>query len=469
MINPQIFRSTRLKLAGWYAAGMGIVLSVMGGYIYIATNQNYWDAVHQELASLTGTLHDSLEPKLKIPGVVDPSIKQEILMNICVVGECPISQQNTRAASDQPHRHTLGISQQGAYYLRFYDLSQKLIATAGQQPVGDDRSFSSERSSTLLHDAHTPLNNTQMSFHDDQGVHYHRFSVAIATVDHRPWGFLQVGRSMQEFDERAARLQIRLLIVLPAITLLVALISWYLAGQAMQPIHNSYKKMQQFTADAAHELRTPLSAMLATIEAAQQPDSIEEALEALDTVERQTDRLIQLAEDLLTLSRLDSRNGSNAIQETCHLHVVVTELIKNLSALAVSTSIDLRAVIQIANPIQVQINYSQANRLLTNLVMNALQNTTSGGAVTLTLTQVQNFAIIQVHDTGVGIAPNNQARIFDRFHRVNQARTRPQGGAGLGLAIVQEIVRSHHGSIEVKSKLGVGSNFIVKLPLAKQH
>ncbi len=467
MIKPQIFRSTRLKLASWYAAGMGIVLSVMGGYIYIATNQNYWDGVHQELASLTGTLHDSLEPKLKIPGVVDPSIKQEILMNICVVGECPISQPNTPTVSSQPHRHTLGISQPGAYYLRFYDLSQKLIATAGQQPLGDDRSFSSERSSTLLHDAHTSLNNTQMSFYDAQGVHYHRFSVAIATVDHRPWGFLQVGRSMQEFDERAARLQIKLLIVLPAITLLVALISWYLAGLAMQPIHDSYQKMQQFTADAAHELRTPLSAMLATVEAAQQPNSIEEALEAIDTVERQTDRLIQLAEDLLALSRLDSVNDRNAIQETCQIPIVVTDLIKNLSTLAIAASIDLQAVIQTANSLQVKINYSQANRLLTNLVMNALQNTAPGGAVTLILAQVQNFAVIQVRDTGVGIALNDQNRIFNRFHRLNQARTRQQGGAGLGLAIVQEIVRSHHGAIEVKSKLGEGSNFIVKLPLAK--
>ncbi len=466
MINPHLFRSTRLKLAGWYATGMGIVLSVVGSYVYITANQSYWTAVHQELASVAGTLHDSLEPKLKIPGVVDPSIRQEILMNICMVDEkCPVISQSNHTASTPQHRHILGISKQGAYYLRFYDPAQKLIATAGQQPTGANAM--AVDGSMSLFDHHRSDHNAQMSFYDAAGMHYHRFAVAITMSNGRPWGFLQVGRSMEEFDDRAAQLQLRLLIIFPAITLLVALISWWLSGKAMQPIYSSYEKMQQFTADAAHELRTPLAAILATVEAAQCPDSIEEATEALDTVERQTDRLIQLAEDLLTLSRLDGANSNNAIQETCQLHMVVTDLIKNLSTLKISTGIDLRAVIQTTNPLQVQINYSQANRLFTNLVMNALQHTAPGGIVTLTLAQVQNFAVIQVQDTGVGIAPQDQARIFDRFRRVNQARTRQKGGAGLGLAIVQEIVRSHHGSIEVQSKLGVGSSFIVKLPLAR--
>ena len=466
MINPHLFQSTRLKLAGWYATGMGIVLSVVGSYVYITANQSYWTAVHQELASVAGTLHDSLEPKLKIPGVVDPSIKQEILMNICMVDEkCPVISQSNHNASAPQHRHILGISKQGAYYLRFYDPTQKLIATAGQQPTGAD--VMAVDGSMSISGHHRSNHNSQMSFYDAAGMHYHRFTVAITMSNGRPWGFLQVGRSMEEFDDRATQLQLRLLIILPAITLLVALISWWLAGKAMQPIYSSYEKMQQFTADAAHELRTPLAAMLATVEAAQCPDSIEEATEALDTVERQTDRLIQLAEDLLTLSRLDGANINNTIQETCQLHIVVTDLIKNMSTLKISAGIDLQAVIPTADPIQVKINYSQANRLLTNLVMNALQHTALGGTVTLILTQVQNWAVIQVKDTGVGIAPQDQTHIFDRFYRVSQARTRQKGGAGLGLAIVQEIVRSHHGSIEVHSKLGVGSSFIVKLPLAR--
>ncbi len=464
MINPQLFRSTRLKLAGWYAVGMGIVLSVGGGYIYITTNQSYWAAVHQELVSLTGTLHDSLEPKLKIPGIVDPAIQREILLNICVVDESCPTEITDRTVSTPPNRHILGISQQGFYYLRFYNLAQKLIATAGQQPAGSDTAFA-RAGSVSLHDSHLSFDNAQMSFYDAQGIRYHRLAVALTTTDGRPWGFLQVGRSMQEFDDRAARLQIRLLIVLPAITLLVALISWWLSDKAMQPIYDSYEKMQRFTADAAHELHTPLSAILATVEAAQYSDSMEEATEALDTVERQTDRLIQLAEDLLVLSRLD--DSYHAIQKNCYLNVVVADLVKNLSALKISTGIHLEVAIQTATPLQVKISDSQANRLLTNLVMNALQHTSLGGTVTVILSQSKSHAVIRIQDTGVGIAADAQTRIFDRFYRVNQARTRHKGGAGLGLAIVKEIVRSHHGSIEVQSKLGVGSNFIVKLPIAK--
>jgi hypothetical protein len=246
MINPQLFRTTRLQLAGWYAVGMGIVLSVGGGYIYMTTNHSYWAAVHQELVSLTGTLHDSLEPKLKIPGIVDPAIQQEVLLNICMVDEdCPTK------TSNQKNRHTLGISQQEFYYLRFYNLSQKLIATAGQQPAGNDREFSGA-GSMAFQNSHASFDNAQMSFNDAQGMHYHRLAVALTTTDGRPWGFLQVGRSMQEFDDRAARLQIRLLIVMPAITLLVALISWWLSDKAMQPIYDSYEKMLMLPMSYAH-------------------------------------------------------------------------------------------------------------------------------------------------------------------------------------------------------------------------
>jgi signal transduction histidine kinase len=201
------------------------------------------------------------------------------------------------------------------------------------------------------------------------------------------------------------------------------------------------------------------------VEAAQYSDSMEEATEALDTVERQTDRLIQLAEDLLVLSRLD--NSHNLVQKTCQLNVVVADLVKNLSALKISTGIHLEVVIQAATPIHVQMADAQAHRLLTNLMINALQHTSPGGTVTVILSQVKNYAVIQVQDTGIGIPTDVQAHIFDRFYRINQARTRDKGGAGLGLAIVKGIVQSHQGSIEVKSKPGEGSNFIVNLPLTR--
>jgi signal transduction histidine kinase len=443
MTNPRLFQNTRLKLAAWYATSMGIVLSIMGSYIYVMANQSYWSAVHQELTSLTGALHDSLEPKLKKPGVIDPSVKKEVLVNLCLVNEsCP--------AQSLHDRHTLGISQRSDYYLRFYDLAHKLIATAGQQPLGTDQEVVAHQS---------------MLFNDAQGIHYHRLFVAITTMDGRPWGFLQVGRSIKEFDDRALDLQRKLLLVLPAITLLVGLLSWWLAGQAMQPIRYSYEKMQQFTADAAHELRTPLASILATVEAAQSPESIEEATEALDIIERQTGRLIQLAEDLLVLLQIES--PAHPRPETCQINIVVAELVQSLSALTTAAGIHLSVINPTAEPISVSIANFQAHRLLTNLIMNALQHTAAGGHVTVRLTQTNSHAEIQIQDTGIGIAPADQAQIFDRFYRVNAARTRQLGGAGLGLSITKGIVDVHHGSIEVKSKIGEGSTFIIRLPISR--
>jgi signal transduction histidine kinase len=102
--------------------------------------------------------------------------------------------------------------------------------------------------------------------------------------------------------------------------------------------------------------------------------------------------------------------------------------------------------------------------LIANLVTNAVQYTPSGGKVTLFLHQSDHYAVIQVKDTGIGILSTEHAQIFERFHRVNRDRSRMTGGAGLGLAIAMAIAQAHHGTIQVQSKFGYGSTFIIKLP-----
>jgi hypothetical protein len=153
--SPQ-FQKTRRQLASWYAAGMGIILSMGGSYVYTTANHSYWAAVHQELDSLVGVLHDSLEPKLKIPGVVDPAVQKEVLANICLVGD-------SCAVETSPRRHLLSVSHQEGYYVRLYNLSRKLIATVGQQPMRVapeiDRSAS-------------------MSFHDQYSGHFYNDKVS---------------------------------------------------------------------------------------------------------------------------------------------------------------------------------------------------------------------------------------------------------------------------------------------------
>jgi signal transduction histidine kinase len=449
--NP-LFNKTRLQIAAWYATGTGTILILVSFYIYFTVRDNYWSAINRETSSLGGTLHDALEPKLQEPGVISEGVDREILPNLCVKGKnCNVN--------NNPQRHVLGVTQQDVYYLRFYNLQGQIIAQSGNQPVGEilprfEKSF--------------------YSIDDVAGQHYHRYSTGLTTTDGRPWGFLQVGRSMKEFDERLANLQHRMALVLPVLMLFIAVVSWLVAGRTMKPIYSSYAKMQQFTADAAHELRTPLMALQATVDLMQyyEPTEYAQQKESLAALDRQTERLIQLAQDLLMLSRLDAPMDQAPV-ESCCLNQVVPALVKNLQALSQEAGINLNVDLTTAESLLVKIDRIHLERLLTNLVGNAIEHTLANGTVTVTVSRSRNQAVLQVIDTGIGISPEVQAKIFDRFYRATADRSWPKqsywgrqsGGAGLGLAIVKSIVNNYGGIVLVKSQLQKGSTFIVKLPL----
>jgi signal transduction histidine kinase len=441
--NP-LFNKTRLQIAAWYAAGTGTILILVSFYIYFTVRDNYWSAINRETSSLGGTLHDALEPKLQEPGVISERIYQELLPNLCA------KDKNCNTANN-PQRHILGVTQQEVYYLRFYNLQGQLIAQSGTQPIGEISPNFGE------------------SFHsidDSAGQHYHRYSTGLTTADGRPWGFLQVGRSMKEFDERLANLQLRMAMVLPVLMLFIAVVSWWVAGRTMKPIYSSYVKMQQFTADAAHELRTPLMALQATVELMKyyQPDEYLEQKKSLVALDRQTERLIQLAQDLLMLSRLDSPLEQLQL-EPCHLNQVVPRVVENLQSLSKEAKVNLKTYLITSDPLLVKIDPIHLERLLTNLVVNAIEHTPEGGCVTVVLEQLGKQALLRVSDTGLGMSPEVRERIFDRFYRANHDRGRQSGGAGLGLSIVKSIVSSYGGTVEVLSQLQQGSTFTIKLPL----
>ncbi len=124
--NP-LFNNTRFQIAAWYASGTGTILILVSFYIYFTVRDNYWSAINHEISSLGGTLHDALEPKLREPGVISERIDREIIPNLCVKGK-------SCAATNNPQRHALGVTQQEVYYLRFYNLQGQLIAQSGIQP-----------------------------------------------------------------------------------------------------------------------------------------------------------------------------------------------------------------------------------------------------------------------------------------------------------------------------------------------
>ena len=443
MQHHKLFNRTRLQLAGWYAGVMGVILGISGVITYQMVAYSHKQAIAQELRSVSGTLHDNLESKLRSPGIIEPSV-QAALPGLCVIS------QPCANYPEYTGRHMLGLGQQHGYYLQFFDRTGQAIAQLGTPPQTTK----------------VPLQEGWQTLTTPNGTRYQQTSVWLKTVTGQSWGYMHVGRSLQEVDDYLATLRWFLLIGLPLGVGFVGGAGWWLAGLSMQPLYQSYARMQQFTADAAHELRTPVAAIRATVEAAQGTPALSEAdsQETLAAIARQTKRLAQLVQDLLLLSRLD-QNLESLPKSVCCLNDLVTDIVEELYVLELAKSIHLTQQIRVDQPVFILGNEAQISRLLSNLVTNALHYTPAGGAVTVILDRTEQEAWIHVQDTGIGIAPADQLQIFDRFYRVDSDRARHTGGAGLGLAIVKAIVEAHHGTIELHSALGQGSTFSVRFPL----
>jgi len=233
----------------------------------------------------------------------------------------------------------------------------------------------------------------------------------------------------------------------------------------MQPIYQSYQQQQQFTANAAHELRSPLASLLATVEAILRlsPTNQHNIPVMLQTVERQGRRLSHLIADLLLLTSLEQNSSPKPFQPCC-LNDLISDLTEEFLELATIADIHLTHQILDHN-VYVLGNESQLYRLVSNLIANAIQYTSNGGQVVVSLTTRDRMALITVKDTGIGIAAAEQTRIFDRFYRVDSDRSRKTGGTGLGLAIAQAIAKTHSSQLSVESLSGQGSTFTIQLAI----
>ncbi|MEA5581371.1 two-component system sensor histidine kinase RppB [Nodularia harveyana UHCC-0300] len=443
MNDNKLFQQTRLRLSLWYALVMAVIFSLCEYGIYRVVSHTQWVTLNRELESVAGTLHDSIELKLEEPGKLEP-VMRKLLPNICVIGESCVQVQ-----SSSP-RHVLSAINQSNYYVRFFDNSGSLIAIAGAYPKGLSSEFHQENWQSLK---------------DDQGIIYQQISFVLHTQDNLDWGYIQVGRSLEEFSTYLDTIKLTLTLGSPIALILVGVASWWLAGLAMQPIYLSYQQVQRFTADAAHELRTPLAATQATIESTLFMSQIDEgeAREILKTIQRQNQRLTTLVTDLLLLTRLDRQSVSTPYNICC-LNDIINDLIEEFAAFSIASQVNLISDLEMSESLNVRGNEDQLYRLFSNIIVNAIKYTPAGGKVTIYLGRNESYAVVQVQDTGIGIAQSEIPRIFDRFYRVNSDRSRKTGGSGLGLAIAQAIIHAHKGSITVHSTLETGSKFTVKLP-----
>ncbi len=227
----------------------------------------------------------------------------------------------------------------------------------------------------------------------------------------------------------------------------------------------------QFVADASHELRTPLTSIQGYTKLLQRRGTqIDGKLlsEALQTVSDESGRLIRLVSDLLQLARADAGQIIISQKEVIDLREVIESVDDTVSVIS-PEQIEFQVIVP-ARPVWVSADSDRLKQVVLNLTNNAIKATQGGGKVTITLRSSNQQAIIRVIDTGIGIAPADQQRIFDRFYRIERSRTRSRlygGGTGLGLAIALTIIRAHGGTIALESELNKGSTFTVRLPLAE--
>jgi len=241
----------------------------------------------------------------------------------------------------------------------------------------------------------------------------------------------------------------------------------WLTRKALEPIEQSVRQLKQFTADASHELRSPLTAIKTSVDVIlNHPERIHpKNAKKLAAIANATTQMTYLAEELLFLARTEDAAILTTPNEwvPLHLNKVLQNLVDLYEPSALAKSITLQSH-WLAN-VSVVGDAAQMTRLFSNLLENALQYTPSGGTIFLALAKHNRSAIVSVKDTGVGIAPEQQPFVFERFWRADKARASREGGTGLGLAIAMAIAQRHGGDITLTSQVGLGSCFQVRLPI----
>ena len=220
---------------------------------------------------------------------------------------------------------------------------------------------------------------------------------------------------------------------------------------------------QEFLSNVSHELRTPLAAITAYTETLLDGgiDDAENSLRFLHTIQRNAERMKALVNDISELSAIESGAVRLAI-ERLPLRQVIGDVFNGLSHRAAKHGVTLHN--QVAEEFHVNADRRRLDQILINLVDNAIKFNHPGGGVTVLAEDSGDSQTINVRDTGPGIPPEHLPRVFERFYRVDKARSREAGGTGLGLAIVKHLALAHGGEAYVTSQVGTGSEFSIKLP-----
>jgi len=423
-----VFDSTRWRLTLWFALAFGAILLVIGVAVYVTTRAVLFDQVDSDLESRAGREERMLAPRLPARGPGGP-------MRDIVIG---------------PTFTT------GGYFYALVDSTGELLAgTANVDPAGladegtlrealdDGRAFADTRSS--------------------EGDSLRLYVVSLGTLGGGEL-LMQVGRSTEPEGQALQRL-LFVLVGGGGAGLALALMGGYvLAGRALRPIRAAMDSQRAFIADASHELRTPLSVIRANAELMKRhsTEPVSANREAMDGIIAESDRLGRLVGEMLTLARADAGQASLSLSEVA-LDELADEVARRMRVLAAERSVSLET--DVDGPVRLRGDSDRLRELMVVVTDNAIKHTEAGGKVSLEVRKRSGGkAILRVSDTGRGIPADALPHVFDRFYRVDKARSREAGGTGLGLAIARWIAEAHGGSIRVESTPGVGTTLTVELP-----
>ncbi len=452
LLPNNVFKATQKSLALWYTGIITLILIIPGILVHRLILHAGWLNLEKEMQALANVVEAEIEPLLIDPGQISDDA-QEQMPELCFYSDqCSQSIDFPSPAATSLIGKLIHLSRQQEICIQLVDLDHRPVAwlqLPGSPNYCQDPDF-----------WQGDLNS--------EGNYYHQIDYPLSTSSRSPWGTLQISRSVDPLDIFLFWTEIALGVMVLVTIAMVGYASWWLARLAMQPVNLSYQRMEQFTADAAHELRSPLSALRAIVQTALRSENLspQELQDTLQILDRQSQRLSILVQDLLLFSQIEQSSREPELGLCC-LNEVIDNLNNEFMAIADDYGILLTTQFQASHAVNIVGDTDQLHRAIANLISNALSYTPVGGQVTVILAIDSTHAVIHVKDTGIGIAPEEQGRIFDRFYRINQNRSSRQGGSGLGLAIAQAIVHRHSGSLTVESTFGKGSQFTLRLPLRK--
>jgi two-component Ni(II)/redox sensor kinase NrsS len=450
---PGLLWRSRLRLASLALLVMGLILYGAGFTMARLLLQEQEAALRRELQTVAGTLHDSL--KLSLPPTATASAAlSAVLPGLCLVDlPCPMPDALIE-------RHAISATDPARFQLRIFSPAGRLLAAS---PAASGPAWAGP--GAMWQERRLPGGERRLSY----TIHLHQ----AHGTSQQNWGYLQISRSLASLDADARRLWWLGHGVFALAMAGMAAASWWLAGLAMAPLLEAYRRQEQFSADVAHELRTPLASLLALVEAERSgvgrpitsPDGAAISAPALDRMLDQGRRLQQLIADLLLLASLERPANGRHLQP-CNLAEISADVLEDFSETADAATVTLHSAIEVSDATVLGVE-SELSRLLINLLSNALQHSPAGGTVLVELQRCGREIQLSVQDNGPGIPAEEQRRIFERFHRLDPSRSRQQGGTGLGLAIAQAIARRHGGLISLYSTPGQGAMFALRLSAAR--